>query len=498
MWCLDLYTTALLIASLDFAICYIAPNVASAQALRRWLEDGGAYISPKIDVDVVPGMGYGLKATDYIPNNEVLCVIPREYCIHGFGPDAATTIATKLCYERFHAADDNAGNPSHYQPFLDVLPDDVAFMPPMWSEDTMSCITGTSIHTDARNMRNEWELDYFMKVQSEMDHFFPNYHPSPEELSQDRNDEYTDFGFGNGYYPRTLREQWLWARATLQCRAYTFPFKDRTSLRADATAEGVPEADSMTMFFPFIGFANHDDFKFCKLKLGKGVTEPESSLVLKTQHLYSPGDPICISYGDMSFQQKALSFGWIDLAAKDYEAKPANHAKISDGNEPDMDPIFCITPFDIPHSAGGQVELKTTIPEHQEIKMKMASRAAAGTGTTTGQHGRGSGGGGRKMSKLMQSLQQSTGAAGEVEKLVDVYSNALSCTREHSIDLVREDLHQRKIVLEEGMTKLPTLCLDEETCSIEAGLTEEEAHCILSMEHDALNTLLFHLEKMEA
>lgn len=68
-----------------------------------------------------------------------------------------------------------------------------------------------------------------------------------------------------------------------------------------------------------------------------------TSVVLHTDYQrYKPGETICISYGELSFQQKLLSFGWVDRSI-------------------DSATTFSIVPLTIPNSGGRQLEIKCRI-----------------------------------------------------------------------------------------------------------------------------------------
>lgn len=89
----------------------------------------------------------------------------------------------------------------------------------------------------------------------------------------------------------------MWARANLQSRAFSFRLSNE---------------EEKVLFCPSIAVANHHDKKFCSVSLGNGITYPEETVIIRTTETYYPGEDIFISYGDLSFQQKLLSFGWID------------------------------------------------------------------------------------------------------------------------------------------------------------------------------------------
>ncbi|KAJ1417024.1 hypothetical protein B484DRAFT_400977 [Ochromonadaceae sp. CCMP2298] len=348
-----------------------SPGMKEANAMRKWLVDGGAFLSPKVQAQLIPGVGFGLTAADYIKDNEVLCAIPREYCMYGYGDEGVTEIATQLRQAKFHSSgsgpsgDDSSGDPSHFQPFVDVLPADVSFLPCMWGEPNLALIEGTSLGGDATMMMRSWLASYEECVR-----------PGDEERVAMEVGARAGAG-GAGSVTEvvdkvadvdTLRQQWLWARASIQCRAYAFRVpapedKQKARNKRLLNQPGVEQVDSqelsqagltlLTLFFPFIGFANHDDFKYCFLGPGNGIDYPQSSLVLRSQHRYLPGEPVCISYGDMSFQQKALSFGWIDTTVGEFKPQP----KIFNEGEEDEHFPWCITPLDV-GGAGTRTQMR--------------------------------------------------------------------------------------------------------------------------------------------
>jgi hypothetical protein len=59
-------------------------------------------------------------------------------------------IATQLMAEKA------LGGSSIYQPFLDVLPDDISHMPALWPMDKLKQIVGTGVFEDAMLMQADW------------------------------------------------------------------------------------------------------------------------------------------------------------------------------------------------------------------------------------------------------------------------------------------------------------------------------------------------------
>ena len=72
------------------------------------------------------------------------------------GSSALQEIALQLANER------KLGISSKFKQFLDVLPDDITYMPTMWSDEKLVSIYGTTIFDDVVTMRKQWLED--MKV----------------------------------------------------------------------------------------------------------------------------------------------------------------------------------------------------------------------------------------------------------------------------------------------------------------------------------------------
>ena len=51
-------------------------------------------------------------------------------------------IASNIALER------EKGEDSFYYPFLNVLPEDVSYMPALWEDDKLDLIKGTTVHDD--------------------------------------------------------------------------------------------------------------------------------------------------------------------------------------------------------------------------------------------------------------------------------------------------------------------------------------------------------------
>ena len=123
--------------------------IKNVELLQKWLVDGGAYINPKVGVEFNE-MGYGLVAREPVGAQEIICVIPPELTITGQGQSGLEEVATQLVLERKNA------NTSPYEHFMNVLPDDVSYIPCTWDEDRIRTLQGTSIGADCIDMRNLW------------------------------------------------------------------------------------------------------------------------------------------------------------------------------------------------------------------------------------------------------------------------------------------------------------------------------------------------------
>ena len=217
------------------------------------LENGG-FINPKLGVEYMPNIGYGFKALQVaccfctlfrvdlllikfqpISTYETLCTIPLTtcfYCVSKNIDDSLGKMARQLAIEKAAARKDESL--SFFAPFISLLPEDTTFLPGLWSDEKLARIKNTALAEDAIRMKSEW-------------------------LSQSA--QYTE--------DISLQEA-LWARSTLQSRAFSFRLpnnfgqEDLPALQAC----NLTEQSSLVVFFPFISLANHDDKKFCTVSLG--------------------------------------------------------------------------------------------------------------------------------------------------------------------------------------------------------------------------------------
>lgn len=306
-----------------------------ASRLRNWINEQGGVVHSNIDVEMIYG-GYGLRTSSngYILNGETLIALPAHLCLSSSNNNndvALHEIAVNLLTER------SKGKGSFFESLIDTLPEDCSYIPALWSDDKLKEYRGTSIAADARVMRDSWSSQYYEKCDSK---------------------------WGEGDY--------LWARATLQGRAYSF-----------ATSK----TNTLISLLPFISFANHDDNLLNGAKeypeIGNGVTFPATTIILRARKKYYPGQAILTSYGELSFQQKLLSFGWVDES-------------LSLGS-------FGITAFALPeHGKTAQIEIKTSLNGKDD--------------------------------KLMNI---------EVSNAINVVSNSLSCTVAEAADVIKEILERR-------------------------------------------------------
>lgn len=234
------------------------------------------------------------------------------------------------------------GVESVYHPFLCTLPSDVTFIPAMWSEAKIldMDIGGTQIESDLRNMRNKWNLD-------------------AEKYCTESKRE------GEGKGEGVTAADWVWARATLQARGFSFrprggpdkPIKtERDTELVNAEVEGGDKA-VIVSFIPFITLSNHDDEQGGVTTMGTDSKGP--TFTFRTGPSRIEGrQQIFNYYGAISFQQKILSFGWVDRCPAD---SPEG---------------FCITALDIPlgpmpMGAGGVSS--TTLHESQATRSASVS-----------------------------------------------------------------------------------------------------------------------------
>ena len=164
--------------------------------------------------------------------------------------------------------------------------------------------------------------------------------------------------------PSTLisKSEWLWARATLQARGFSFRknvkllnlnengdasntinndvIRDVTDDNGD---EEIHEIVDIVSFIPFITLSNHDDGLGGRTTMGNGDTFPHTSYTFQTKKKIEKDKQIFNFYGELSFQQKFLSFGWVDRF-------------------PILSPEgFCITALDIPLPASTATSISSDI-----------------------------------------------------------------------------------------------------------------------------------------
>lgn len=420
-------------------------------------------------MELLPGLGYGLKAVARLSQHEKVCVIPNRFCMVASGEHALETITSQLRRERLlcrHASlseQKQQQQSCFFQPFLDVLPDDVSFLPSMYSASNLALLEGSSLAEDARRMKAQWLAFYdesiagTAKESSLADGIYSD-EPLSAEPSVSRSLMEVNVA------KRLLKAQWLWARATLQCRAYSFKLSsDRwQQLQAEGYDYGSDNSQcDLVAFIPFVGFANHDDRKCCKVSLGNGISDPVSSFVLHTTDVYHADEPVCISYGDLSFNQKVLSFGWIDTSYGgdgDGAAPHPEQAFSSSTSHPssslssslavDDSPLrFHITPIDVKSGSIPQlekeklnplrqVEIRTNVfhhrhrltEHHHQLQLKLK---------------------GRPVSKLMSTSMDEDGRGmslkRQVEQLIQSFINGLTgCSRESAIRTIRDELTRRQ------------------------------------------------------
>ena len=292
---------------LPLALLPLGQALQKANLMRQWLTSEGSYINPKVEVEIVNGLGYGLRAIDVIHAGEEICQIPRHLYFAGFGEDPLHDLAVSLCEES------QKGKHSFFTTYLDTLPSDISYLPTYWDSKMLHSIRGTLLCEDIDRMKKQW-TDSFNSI-----------HTSHPDLSP---------------------ELYQWARATIQGRAWSLS-------SASSFSE---DRGRMTALIPFVSLCNHSDMKFSTLSLGNGITCPSTSVSIRADSKYYPSEAINLNYGDLSFQQRILCFGWVDRDISRYS--------------------FAISPITIRYvDKVLQLEAKSMIREHsahtEEVDVKV-------------------------------------------------------------------------------------------------------------------------------
>ena len=236
-----------------------------------------------------------------------------HFCVLYSGKYALEEITTHLAREL------KKGAKSTYYPFLITLPDDVSFIPARWSDEKIHDmdIDGTQTEADLKAMRNKWHNDAHRWL-SPSPHSSSIEGISSVDIYSESKSKEEKVG-EKGVEEEVSVSDWVWARATLQARGFSFRGKhaqnSSPSLSDKDGTAAVPTCDdqnhNIVSFIPFITLSNHDD------ALG-GVTTmgvepvPSSSFTFRSGPATPKGHQLFNFYGEMSFQQKILSFGWVD------------------------------------------------------------------------------------------------------------------------------------------------------------------------------------------
>lgn len=263
-------------------------------ALKKWIVNNGGFIHKNCGVDYL-SYGYGLVAKENIEAGDALCCIPSKLCFM-----SSSTRSNSLHDISEIILAEKKVCDSFFKPFLDMLPENVSLPACYTDERLLDELSGTGIALDALLMRNKWRDDF--------------------KLTTDKS---------------ISEAQYIWSRATIQGRTYAI--------------------GKVVAFIPFIQLANHDDVLYTTTSsrnplfpcFSNGISFPVDNIILRSESKYIKNQPIVTSYGDLSFQQKLLSFGFVDR-------------NILNG--------FSITAVDIPdissrsmseNSANKQIEIKT-------------------------------------------------------------------------------------------------------------------------------------------
>lgn len=245
-------------------IQHVVGKATAHQRMLNWIHNSGGYVHPAIKAEYFSEMGVGLVACEPIKAHEVLISVPDSMC---FVDNCIDDMATKLAKELQFA------DSSSVSPFLATLPTDIGSLPCFWENKLVEELKGTMLAQDTLKMRKQWELEAKKRTREHNEYVQQHsYRSDREELLSE--------------------EEWMWARGTLQSRAFKF--------------------QEEIAFIPFVSACNHNDKKHCIVRRGDDHSHPKQNFLLESRAKYYPGEQVCISYGDISFQQKLLSFGWID------------------------------------------------------------------------------------------------------------------------------------------------------------------------------------------
>ena len=261
-----------------------------------WIRDGGGFVHPGCKITSFPNMGFGLVCEDVkIGACEDIIVIPTALTLTSTSADEKQSLielASSLATEM------NLGKESKFYPLINTLPINIEEIPANYNDKQLFDLEGTSLCSDARAQKATWNNEV-------------------EELMQDTTNAFN-------------RKEYLWARSMIQSRAYRFVTnkpksysssssnnqedEDNSDSSGSKEKEEKEKEDHLTVFLASVSLSNHHDDvnKVAIIKRKKNGYR----LVSGEKAIY-PGQQIFISYGDLSIQQKANSFGWIDAPNKD-------------------------------------------------------------------------------------------------------------------------------------------------------------------------------------
>ena len=192
----------------------------------------------------------------------------------------------------------------------------------MWNDEKIfdSDLKGTQMENDIKIMHKNWCRNA-EKYVSQLN----------KNIDGDINDD-IDFKY-------VSESEWIWARATLQARGFSFRkekslinlnyhndsvdvannnildqenFITNIKMREGEKEEEEEDKVDVVSFIPFTTLSNHDDYIGGKTTMGDGVVHPHTSYTFQTNKKVEKNNQVFNYYGELSFQQKFLSFGWVD------------------------------------------------------------------------------------------------------------------------------------------------------------------------------------------
>ena len=258
-------------------------RIKLAKQLQKFLEHNGSNISRQIDVFEKPNGQFGLKAVQAIKCFDIVASIPEHLCItystqaspelEGFNADAHVGLGCQLLTEKEEAK-------STHSQHIALLPERVQNFPQFWSKDVWAHFKGSTVHHMFQSHQYSSQIEAFKTLQEKSSH------AADSSALQ-------------------------WAHAVTSCCSL-----------------GINRSLALV---PFINFAGHDS-RMCVEPVGSrgfmvlygesSANRGINSFNLVALSDYEAGTEINHCFGDITFEDKILTYGWLDLEAdvEDYSS----------------------------------------------------------------------------------------------------------------------------------------------------------------------------------